>query len=331
MHNFLICLLSTAAFILPTMAQSVCEGTDLIAALPQEQRAEIEAAANAKPFHSGLLWQAHKDETEITIFGTYHFSHEKTSSHLADLSLMILGSDRVYLEVSNEDSKRLQEDLVQDRSLVFITKGPTLPDLLGQDDWPRFSSAMRDRQIPNLLASQFKPVWAMMMLGIGPCEAQNGALDGHGIDKRIGELADSVDIPSRSLESYKQTLNMFDHLPIEEQLDILRLTLNAKDDPDDLAYTLRKHYLSQDIALIWEFGRWQAKEMGNEADFDEFEDYLLTQRNKNWVKDMLPDIDGLKVFMAVGAAHLPGQNGVLTLLQEQGYTIEAIPFSDTPE
>ena len=128
-----------ALIIFPLAAQARCEGNDLIAALPATDRAVLETQAAATPYGAGLLWQARKGDTDFVIFGTYHFAHAKTDRHLDRLKPLIDRAESVYLEVSNEDQERLQAELANDPSLMFITSGETLPDLLGEEDWRKYS------------------------------------------------------------------------------------------------------------------------------------------------------------------------------------------------
>ena len=51
---------------------------------------------------------------------------------------------------------------------------------------------------------------------------------------------------------------------------------------------------------------------------------LLVNRNLRWVSKMSPLINKQRVFFAVGAAHLCGEDGLLELLSKQGYVIEGI-------
>lgn len=51
---------------------------------------------------------------------------------------------------------------------------------------------------------------------------------------------------------------------------------------------------------------------------------MLDNRNRNWVKEMPALMDEQAVFFAVGAAHLPGNNGIINLLRESGYTVKPI-------
>ncbi|MCG2612186.1 TraB/GumN family protein [Flavobacterium sp. SM15] len=52
--------------------------------------------------------------------------------------------------------------------------------------------------------------------------------------------------------------------------------------------------------------------------------YMLDIRNNNWAKKMPDLMKKESVFFAVGAAHLPGEQGVLQLLKNAGYTVKPV-------
>ena len=56
----------------------------------------------------------------------------------------------------------------------------------------------------------------------------------------------------------------------------------------------------------------------------EFEDALLDQRNQKWIAEILKLIEQMPTFIAVGAMHLPGENGLISLLREKGFTVKPI-------
>ncbi len=319
----LLCLAPPSAF-------ARCDGTDLIETLPEDERAELIRQAAKTPYGEGLLWHARRDDTEITFFGTYHFEHERTLAHLEFLTPLIDRAERIYLEVSNDAQAELQHEMASDPSIMFITEGATLPDLLGEEDWQRLSQEMQARAIPGFMAAKFKPLWAAMMLGIGPCEAQASGYSLGGIDHRIGEYAASIGNDSRSLEDFRTLLTLFDGFPIEDQLDMIRLFFATAGNADDMAYTLRQSYLAQKTALIWEYSRMitlASGLAGAEQDFALFEEELLNRRNRAWIELMLREMPGTISFVAVGAAHLPGDDGVLKMLENEGFQITRLPFA----
>jgi uncharacterized protein len=52
-----------------------------------------------------------------------------------------------------------------------------------------------------------------------------------------------------------------------------------------------------------------------------FEDLLLVNRNMNWIPVMEKAMLAQGTFFAVGAGHLPGNEGVISLLKKAGYTV----------
>ncbi len=313
----------------PAFAFALCGGTDLIEALPDNEHAALRAAARSEPYPEGLLWQATRGGTTFTFFGTYHFRHAQTDAHLERIKPLIDAADAIYLEISNEDQSAFERQIATDPSIMFLTTGPTLIDLLGDQEWQQFSSEMQARGIPSFLAAKFKPLWAAMMLGIGPCEAQENGLDANGIDQLVGDYAEAIGNPSRSLEDFAELLETLDNDPIEQQLNMIRLTLAWPGDADDMTYTVRERYLRQQNALIWLYARKISVEFGGETgaeDFDNFERVLLINRNIAWVDKLLQEPAGKSTFIAAGAGHLPGKWGVVYLLEKKGFTITRLPL-----
>ncbi|SDO13437.1 hypothetical protein SAMN05216196_103502 [Lutimaribacter pacificus] len=310
-------------------ALALCEGTDLIAGLPADTRATLDAAIADTPYPTGLLWQAERGDTRLTIFGTYHIRHDRTEAHAAALTPYITRADSAYFEMNRADKARLQAAFGSDPGLMFITDGPTLPDLLEDGEWQLFKAEMAARGFPGFMAAKMKPIWGSMMLGIGPCQARNGALSAEGIDESLARAAAATDVPDRSLEDWRTAMTLFDIYPADKQIEILRLSFAFADRADDLQHTLLQRYLAGEIALIWEFSRHLSLTEGGaeaERDFAIFEELLLTKRNRAWVDLLLTEAEGKTVFIAAGAAHLPGETGVLHLLEQQGFTITPLAF-----
>lgn len=54
------------------------------------------------------------------------------------------------------------------------------------------------------------------------------------------------------------------------------------------------------------------------------QDILLNNRNKNWVTQLKTLMDTESLFVAVGAGHLVGKEGLISLLRKEGYTLTPI-------
>jgi uncharacterized protein YbaP (TraB family) len=64
--------------------------------------------------------------------------------------------------------------------------------------------------------------------------------------------------------------------------------------------------------------------ISEEGNFEQFEDVFLNHRNESWIPEIEKLVKLQPTFIAVGAAHLGGEKGVLNLLRQKGYSIEPI-------
>ena len=81
-------------------------------------------------------------------------------------------------------------------------------------------------------------------------------------------------------------------------------------------------YFAQDMAKLYEVTE---EKRGDGCDSTPEEDEaLIFGRNADWVEKMPAIMADKATLFVVGAAHLPGERGVLELLEKQGYTVEAV-------
>ena len=91
--------------------------------------------------------------------------------------------------------------------------------------------------------------------------------------------------------------------------------------------TLIERYFQGKIRETWEFGRMVLEDSGLDnagALFDEMSQALLVDRNRAWEPRIVELVAGKRAVLAVGAAHLSGEDGVLRALERAGYTITAL-------
>ncbi|UYV38123.1 TraB/GumN family protein [Rhodobacteraceae bacterium D3-12] len=308
-----------------------CGGSNLMPTLSPDKRAALEARAAAAPYPTGLFWQATRGDTKITIFGTYHFFHAKTKEQVSALLPHARAADVIYFEMSHRDTKRFEKQSQTDPTLMFITSGPTIPEMLDEADWQRLRTLMAERGIPSFMAAKFKPIFISMMLGSSPCDLRQQMSGIAGIDERLAAQLDADGLDTRSIEDTSTVVKLLDGFTREEQIAMIKLSLDLPQDPDDLQTTLLDLYFAENISLLWEFGRMLMLEHGGptaQADFDKFERMFLTDRNTGWAELLDTQTAGKSVFVAVGAGHLPGKIGLLHMLETRGFAIKRLQLSE---
>lgn len=300
-----------------------CGGRDLLAAMTPAARAALIGTA---PYPSGNFWRATRGATTIVVAGTYHLNDPRFDPVVAQLQPYLYQADTLLLEAGPDEEKQLKDDVAAHPERIVNTKGPTLPEALSATEWAKLSEALRLRGMPPFVASKFQPWYVATLLDLPPCPLTAAAADG--LDARLTVLAQARHIPIVALEPWDTTFHLFTGMSFDAQLGMLRMSLAGEASAADLSTTLTNAYFAGQHRLIWEFGRQNALAApgADPAAFDQLERTLLTDRTKSWIPGLLAVAQGHSVVVAVGAAHLGGQDGLLNLLHLAGFALHRLPF-----
>jgi uncharacterized protein YbaP (TraB family) len=112
-------------------------------------------------------------------------------------------------------------------------------------------------------------------------------------------------------------MGIFDSIPYEAQAKMLVETLRNTEGADDDFGKMIELYQQKDISAMEAM-------MADEAyGMNEYQDILLRNRNRNWIPVMGRMMREKSTLFAVGAGHLGGAAGVIALLRQEGYRVEA--------
>lgn len=308
-------------------AQS-CGTADLIDELTVTDRARLDALIAPHPYPNGNLWRAEKPGSTVTVVGTIHIPDPRLAPIVEQVRPILNDADLLILEASSDDQAGLQALATTQPEMFFITEGPTLIDLLGEDDWARISDRLAALGVPAFFAAKFQPWYLSLTLAIPPC-AMTALLSGdHGLDRQLETIAIANNTPVGTLDDVESLLRLFADEPIEKQLDGLRITLETQASGDASTSTLIESYFDGRVRESWEFGRILVEqtdiENGPEL-FEEVNQTLLLDRNSDWEPKIANMVAGKDVVLAVGAAHLSGETGVLRALERAGYALSPLP------
>lgn len=311
---------------------AACAGTDLMPSLPADERAAIDAAVDATPYAKGNYWMATRGDEVVHLVGTFHFDDPRHDAVAARLAPVIGDATTVLVEAGPDEQARLKEEMSRRPDRLFLISGPTLPEQLEETDWQALASAMRERGIPAFMAAKMQPWYVSMMLGIPPCAMSELGEGANGLDARIIDLAGTRGIPVRALEPYDTVFRLFDAMSPEAQIEMIRTTLAMGDQAEDYSATLTAAYFAQNVRVTWELGRQASYKISGktptavDADLAEMEEALMYRRNRSWIPVIEAAAADGPVFVAFGALHLSGKDGVLALLERAGFTLEQLPF-----
>ena len=307
-----------------------CVGQNLFVRMDPTRRAEIVAATEAVPFARGNFWRATKGDQVITIAGTYHFDDPRHAPNLAALTPAITSATTVLVEAGPEEEKALNALIARDPSKMVITTGPTLAQQLPPEVWDPLKEAMSNRGIPAFMAAKFKPWYVLTLLSIPPCAMAEMTQKPKGLDGAVIDTAQAAGVPVKGLEPFDTLFTIFDGITEDELTEMLVSTLAIEDVSEDYFTTLVDSYFAGDSRSAWELMRFVSYDLPGytreeiDAEFARMEELVASSRNRAWIPVLTEAAANGPVFTAFGALHLSGEDGVLNLLQNEGFTLEEL-------
>ncbi|MFP4240231.1 MAG: TraB/GumN family protein [Rhodosalinus sp.] len=314
-----------------TPLAAACAGEDLRRQLDAEVRAEIARAVAETPYAEGNRWRAARDGRVIDILGTLHLDDPRLDAVAEAFRPTVENADMLLVEMSPEDEAALTRSLAEDPGQLLLSGAQTLPGLMDERDWNRVASEMRKRGIPPTMGARMQPWYLSLQLAIPACAAETLAAGGRGLDHRVTAIAADAGVPVRSLEDPQTLFALFSDEPPERQVRLMLASLLPQGRGEDMFATLVESYFDEAHAAGWEVSRHLAIESVDlpeaevKALYDDLHDEMLVARNKAWI-DIIEAAPGDRLAMAFGAAHLFGREGVLALLEREGYALSRQAF-----
>lgn len=319
----LVALLGLLA--VPAAAQ-VCGTEDLIADLDPDVRARLDEMVAPHPYPTGTLFRAERGEDTVVVVGTIHIPDPRLAPIVEVVRPYLEDADLLILEATAEDEVAMQRLATEQPEMFFITEGPTLIDLLSEAEWDQITERLNAVGIPAFFAAKFQPWYLSMTLAIPPCAMTLLQSGQKGLDRQLEEIAKDRGVPLATLDDTEALLRIFADEPLEKQLDGLRITLETQADGDAATSTLIEGYFDGRIRETWEFARIQLEQSefpDAGALFEEINQTLLIDRNADWEAKLPELLAGKDAVIAVGGAHLSGEDGVLRAMERMGYEVSA--------
>jgi len=269
--------------------------------------------ATAANHAKGLLWKIEKSGLKPSyLFGTIHSDDPRVTA-LPDGVVTAFDNSHSFTMEALIDSS---SSILEMAEAMFFRDARTLAGVLGKELYAQTIQAMHQHGLPVEGIEKQKP-WVVIMALSMPRPKT-----GQFLDLMLKTRATLQDKPVYGLESVKEQIAVFDDLPMEEQIALLRETLGAQDKIEAQFEELTRAYLQRDLAgLMAITAKHDPKPDGLS---ERFMDRLLAQRNVRMAERLAPRLKEGNAFIAVGAAHLPGPQGLLNLLEKAGYRVTSI-------
>jgi len=275
-------------------------------------QALMAALPSSGPAH-GLLWKISRPGTTPSyLFGTMHSEDAGVIDLAPAVESAFTGCRQVILEVNLDTNA-----MIAGSTAMLLTDGRRLSEIVGEALFERTAAALQSRGIPETLADHMKPWAAATALTMPAPET------GRVLDVVLFQRAQQSGKPIHGLETITEQLEVFEGLPLNDQVALLRDAVEQFGGIDAMNAELLAAYKRQDLAAMMAINE-AAMATGDQRLAGEFQRRLIVDRNHRMADRMEPWLQQGGAFVAVGALHLPGEQGLIRLLEQQGYSVRAV-------
>ena len=244
------------------------------------------------------------------LYGTIHILPKDKFELSNSLKRAFDASTTIAMEVDLDMSGAEKIALAQK---VMLPDGKTLKDFMAAQDYLQLKAYCIDSlqwsESKFERSSKLKPMFFSSVL------IQENMSNMASYEMEFNKMAKKKKKETIGLETIEFQLGLFDQLPMQTQVDMLKQDYKSDMKNYD---TLLACYLREDLETL-------SKLMAEETSaYPEFNELMLVQRNKSWIAPMRAQMQKESTFFGVGAAHLSGPDGVVALLRAQGFTVTAI-------
>ncbi len=277
----------------------------------------LTAIAQKNSSDKTLLWKISGNglKQPSYLFGTIHMLCKDDAVLSDSLRSIIKNVKEVYFEVDLDNMFEMLGVLGK----MKMNGDTTLQDLLSEADYEKVKNYFESKGslLPFSMLETYKPMLAASTLQQGGLPCETTAM----MEQVIMEEAKEYKKPIRGLESMGYQASVLDSIPYKLQADQLVTyidnAMKGGDEDKELSEMLDA-YRNQDLQKLEEML------MKSDPSISNYTDVLLYNRNRNWVeklKDLMPD---KSLLIAVGAGHLPGKEGCISLLRKAGFKVTPV-------
>lgn len=312
----------------------VCTGADMMAEISDSDPAlyaEIVAEAAGTENGDNLLWRiAPREEggAPSFLFGTMHVTDARVVDLPDAVRAAFEGSDMVVIESTDViDQRAMMAALAAEPELTMFTDATTLRSLIPADDVEMVEARLRERGMPLASVNRMKPWMLAAIIALPACEFDRKARGEPILDLMLAEDAQAAGKELAGLESVSDQLGAMASLPMDLHIEGLVETLRLGDRVDDVLETMIVLYRTERIGMFWPFFRAVLPSGADgRSGYAAFEETMVNARNHTMAEGVEPFLQRGGAFLAVGALHLPGPEGLVALLRDAGYEVTPEPL-----
>lgn len=277
------------------------------------------AATNGQNLEKSVFWEITGKgmKKPSYLFGTYHVVNASYLDEVPKVKQAFSGADQVTVEMVLDSSK------LQAMGIMALMPDKKLSGMISKEDYDLVAEEVKAIMGVDLaMFDQLKPISISVLLTLMYIRQDQAEMlakyTGAPLDIYFASEGKSKGKKVNTFETMEEQMKiLYDGETPEKQAEHLVAFVKSKDEMKATQKELTDHYFNGNLNAMYALSEKYADEMGDLT-------YILDDRNVRWM-EMLPGLlkDGSQ-FVAVGALHLTGKKGLITMLRSAGYTVKPL-------
>lgn len=261
----------------------------------------------------GIVWKIEREgNLPSYVMGTVH-SDDKRVLRLPKAVKTIFDQTSSFTAELKLEPSTMQQAAM----MMFDLSGPGLESVIGSSRYQVIVPLMNEYGFNSIQLQKMKP-WAVAV-SLSMPKSRAGPI----LDTFLYQLAQTQNKNLYGLETVQEQISVFETLNRQQQIALLDEAIQQHKNLAVVYEELIEIYLQRNLTAL-EKASEKYMNMGDPSLTDKLNQTILIERNYRMVRRMQARLKEGNSFIAVGALHLPGDEGILRLLQKQGYRVTAI-------
>lgn len=264
-------------------------------------------------FSQSVFWEitGNKLDKPAYLYGTIHIQDKLVFSYDKIVEEKLKSCEGFAMEILMEETPP------EEMKKAMLMENNTLQDLLSEDDYNLLDSVMKAKTGQSLfIFNKMKPFFISSQL----MQADMNKDMPLALDLHFLEIAKNAGLKTFGVEKFEHQMKAVDEISLDDQCKMLMEGAKDTTKSKEMFKDLLDAYISGDLDKMLELS-------ADTSMPENFNQAFLIDRNKVMAKNAHKLLKKHRMFIAVGAAHLAGEKGVINLLRKKGYTVKPIKLS----
>lgn len=279
------------------------------------------SAKSQENLEKSLLWKVYGNGVKDTsyLYGTIHAIEKKDFILTNQVKRTFKATESLVMEVPLEMDEATKKELAKK---IMYPAGKSIKNYISEADYAYYQLYMKDTLkmgvVKVKICDMMQPFFAQSLILMEQLDNMQS------YEKSFDKMAKKKE--KLALETIEQQLAIVTGDSVELQVAqfIRDLKLGKLDSKKEFKVMVDL-YKAQDLQGLYTYIEKSMSEALTSGDKSGLtREKMLDNRNLNWIPKLEDWMSKKSLFVAIGAGHLAGKNGVIHLLRNKGYKVEPV-------